>query len=224
MGIIILVRHGRSTANAQSVLAGRTPGVALDERGRQQAQDLVRRLAEVPITQVRVSPLQRCQETIGPLIAARGMTASTDERLAEVEYGNWTGRTIKDLSGEEHWSTVQQHASAAQFPGGESLADAGARAVRAARDAGTDADRAGGAALLCTHGDLIKAILADALGMHLDLFQRIVVAPASISVVQYLPTRAAVWCINNAGDCPPLPAVPDGATVGGETGRDPDAP
>ena len=180
MTTVILLRHGRSTANVSGVLAGRSTGVGLDDHGRAQAEKLVDRLAELPLAAVVTSPLQRCQETVAPLLAARGLEATVEDDLSEVDYGDWTGRKLGELGKEDLWKVVQAHPSAAVFPGGEGLAAMQARAVaairrQAARIGAEHGDRALWVA--CSHGDVIKAAVADALGLHLDSFQRIVGRP-----------------------------------------------
>ncbi|MGH3978354.1 MAG: histidine phosphatase family protein [Pseudonocardiaceae bacterium] len=232
MGTLILLRHGRSSANTAGVLAGRSPGVALDERGLAQAEALAGRLAPVPLAASVSSPLQRCRETLAPLVAAGGLEASVDDRFTEVDYGEWTGRELKTLGREPLWKVVQAHPSAAVFPGGEGLAAMQTRAVAAVRewDAKLVAEHGTQVVwLACSHGDVIKAVLADALGLHLDGFQRIVVDPCSISVVTYTETRPFVGRVNDTGGdvsglVPPKRRgrrrrVPSSAaTVGGSTG------
>jgi probable phosphomutase (TIGR03848 family) len=197
---VILLRHGRTTANAGGVLAGWTPGVQLDENGAAQVRAVGERLAKVPLAAVVSSPLERCRQTADVVAAGRDLAVQDDERLGEARYGDWTGRTIKELSKDPLWKVVQQHPSAAVFPGpeGEGLAQTQARAVAAVRawnaTVGPDA-----VWLACSHGDVIKAVLADALGLHLDQFQRIVVDPASISVVTYTETRPFVVRVNDTG-------------------------
>jgi probable phosphomutase (TIGR03848 family) len=197
---VILLRHGRTTANAGGVLAGWTPGVGLDETGAAQVQAVGERLAKVPLAAVVSSPLERCLQTAGAVVEDRDIAVQTDDRFGEARYGDWTGRTIKELAKEPLWKVVQQHPSAAVFPGadGEGLAQTQARAVAAVRawiaTLGPDA-----VWLACSHGDVIKAILADALGLHLDQFQRIVVDPASISVITYTDTRPFVVRVNDTG-------------------------
>lgn len=202
MGTLILLRHGRSTANAAGVLAGRTPGVALEEHGQAQAETLVERLAQLPIAALVSSPLQRCRETVAPLAQARELEVTLDDRFIEVDYGEWTGRELRKLGKEPLWKVVQAHPSAAVFPGGEGLAALQARAVAAVRewDAKLAAEHGPHVLwLVCTHGDVIKAVLADALGMHLDGFQRIVANPCSISAVSYTETRPFVQRVNDSG-------------------------
>ncbi len=212
MTTVVLLRHGRSTANVAGVLAGRSAGVLLDDKGQEQAQAVAARLSGIELDALISSPMERCQQTVAPLAAATGLQVRLEPRLAEVDYGDWTGRALKDLAGEDLWRTVQAHPSAAVFPGGEGLAAVGVRAVEAIREVvaalGPDA-----VVLVCSHGDVIKAVLADALGLHLDGFQRIVVNPASLSVVRYTPLRPFVERINDSGELgslrpPPKPAEP----------------
>ncbi|GAA3797756.1 histidine phosphatase family protein [Amycolatopsis tucumanensis] len=233
MATVILLRHGRSTANGSGVLAGRTPKVGLDDTGRAQAQALVERLAGVPLAEVVCSPMLRCKNTVAPLVAERGLIRTVEPRLSEVDYGEWTGRELKDLVKEPLWRVVQAHPSAAVFPGGEGLAGMQARAVAAVRehDARITAEHGDHAVwLLCSHGDVLKSILADALGQHLDAFQRIVVDPASISVVRYTEVRPFVVRVNDhsadlAGVVPPAPKrgrkkkTSSDAEIGGSTGQ-----
>lgn len=233
MATVVLLRHARSTANGAGRLAGRSPGVELDETGRKQADELVGRLAAVPFAEIVCSPMLRCEQTIAPLVAARGLVPVTEPDLSEVDYGDWTNRELKELGKEKLWSVVQQHPSAAVFPGGEGLANVQTRAVAAVRahDARvTSAHGPGAVWLLCSHGDVLKSILADALGQHLDTFQRIVVNPASVSVVQYTDHRPFVLRMNDNGGelasiVPPKPRPaevddlpPGDAVPGGEPG------
>jgi probable phosphomutase (TIGR03848 family) len=197
---VVLLRHGRTTANTGGVLAGWTPGVQLDDTGRSQVQAVAERLATVPLAAVVTSPLERCRQTADVVAAGRDLAVQTDDRLGEARYGDWTGRPIKELVKDPLWKVVQQHPSGAVFPGpeGEGLAQTQARAVAAVRDWNA---RLGQEAvwLACSHGDVIKAVLADALGLHLDQFQRIVVDPASISVITYTDTRPFVQRMNDTG-------------------------
>ncbi|ORW07826.1 histidine phosphatase family protein [Mycobacterium kyorinense] len=227
---VILLRHGRSTSNTAHVLAGRSEGVDLDDKGREQADGLIDRLAGLPIRAVVSSPLLRCRRTIEPLAGALGLQPVIDERLSEVDYGEWTGSKIADLTKEPLWAVVQAHPSAAVFPGGEGLAQVQTRAVAAVRDHDRRlADEHGGDALwlACTHGDVIKAVVADALGLHLDGFQRVTADPASMSVIRYTQLRPFVMHVNHTGarltsalTAPPSPdgeAPPSDAVVGGST-------
>ncbi len=253
MATVILVRHGRTTANASGILAGRTAGVRLDETGRTQAARTAERIAAAPVVGVVSSPLERCRQTAKYILDAQA-AARADERanaqeqahpqtpsdddhdpatplsllidraITECDYGEWQGRPLKDLAQEKLWSVVQRQPSAAAFPGGESMAMMQARSVAAIRrhDAAFEEQYGAGAVWVAvSHGDIIKSILADALGMHLDLFQRINVGPASISIVRYGEGRTDVVSTNSdAGDLSWLRAAPPAAdaAVGGGAG------
>ncbi|WP_432589065.1 histidine phosphatase family protein [Streptomyces sp. HD1123-B1] len=229
MPMLILVRHGRSTANTAGVLAGWTPGVALDERGAAQAAALPDRLARLPLAAAVTSPLQRCRETLAPLLTARpGLPLHTEERIGECHYGDWSGRKLAELADEPLMNVVQQHPSAAAFPGGESMRAMQARAVDAVRDwnARIEAEHGPDAVyLMCSHGDIIKSLVADALGLHLDLFQRISVEPCSVTAIRYTPTRPFLVRLGDTGDFAGLvprehpPGDQGGdAAVGGDAG------
>ena len=206
MATLILARHGRTTANASGVLAGRSKGVHLDDHGREQARAAGERLTGLPLAAVVTSPLERCKETAHAIsrLQASPVPARTDRGLVECDYGSWTGRPIKELAKEKLWATVQAHPAGAVFPDGESMAQMMSRAVATVRrwdDQLEDEHGPDAVWVAVSHGDVIKSILADALGMHLDLFQRIVVDPASLSVVRYTRTRPFVMSLNStAGD------------------------
>lgn len=226
---VILLRHGRSVSNAAHTLAGRSEGVGLDEKGTAQAAALVDRLAGLPIRALIRSPLLRCRLTLEPLAAALDLEPVVDERLTEVDYGQWTGRKISELVSEPLWSVVQQQPSAAEFPAGEGLAAMQARAVAAIREHDRRLAAESGSDVLwlaCTHGDVIKSVVADALGSHLDSFQRIVADPASMSVIRYTDSRPFVLHVNHTGAqlasaltaAPPETGTPSSdAVVGGST-------
>ena len=206
MGTVILVRHGRTAANARGILAGRSAGVALDATGRAQAERMAERLAAVPLVRVVSSPLERCRETSRAILArqqdAPGL--SIERGITECDYGDWQGRPLSELARESVWAQVQRNPASVVFPGGESMAGMQARAVAAIRrhDEALTAQHGPGAVWAAvSHGDLIKSILADALGMHLDLFQRIYVGPASVSIVRYGTGHPEVLVTNtDAGD------------------------
>jgi probable phosphomutase (TIGR03848 family) len=196
---VLLVRHGRTTANASGVLAGRTPGVELDERGREQAIALAQRIAAVPLAAVISSPLERTRQTAEALLVGRRDTPLyIDEQLNECDYGHWAGRDLKTLAKEPLWKTVQAHPAAAVFPGGEGMAAMSTRAVTAIRTWNASLGEHATYAVV-SHGDIIKAIAADALGMHLDLFQRIQADPCSVTVIRYTPTRPFMLRLNDTG-------------------------
>ena len=204
MPTVFLLRHGL-TKMTGPVLAGRLPGVHLDERGLKQAQIAADRLAVLPIVSVVSSPLERCAETARIALKAQkaaghGPTWKSDRRLLECDYGDWTGKEIKTLTKDPLWPVVQSHPSGATFPNGESMAAMSDRAIGAIRSLDAAVGAAHGADaiwLACSHGDVIKAILADALGMHLDLFQRIVVDPCSVSAIRYTAGRPFVLVSND---------------------------
>lgn len=205
MATVILVRHGRTAANASGVLAGWTPGVHLDDKGREQAVAVAARLAAVPLTAVVTSPLERTCETADHLLAGRDPMPPlhVDERVGECRYGDWTNQPLKVLAKDPLWKVVQSHPSAAVFPGdaGESLADMSARAVAAVRDwnARLSAGDVDPTYVVVSHADVIKAITADALGMHLDSFQRLAVDPCSVTVIRYTELRPFVLRTNDTG-------------------------
>lgn len=227
MATVILVRHGRTTANATGILAGRTAGVNLDDVGRAQALRTAERLSVVPLVGVVSSPLERCRQTAKTILDLQTGSPVTplDKAITECDYGDWQGRPLSELAKEPLWSVVQSQPSAAVFPNGESLAAMQSRAVAAIRkqDAAFEAEHGPGAVWVAvSHGDIIKSIIADALGMHLDLFQRISVGPASVSIIRYGTNRPDVIATNtDSGDLSWLrgSAPATDAPVGGGAGR-----
>lgn len=201
MATVLLVRHGRTTANSSGVLAGRAAGVRLDETGEEQATRAGARMSALGLAAVVSSPLERCRQTARALVAAQAAPPSVriEHALTECDYGEWQGRPLKELAKERLWKVVQSQPAAAGFPGGETMAAMQARAVAAVRghDAAVEAEHGPGAVWVAvSHGDVIKAVLADALGTHLDHFQRIQVDPGSVSVVRYTESRPYVLGVN----------------------------
>lgn len=201
MATLLLVRHGRTTANSSGVLAGRAPGVRLDQTGHEQVTRAAARLDGVTLAALVSSPLERCRQTARELAAAHPgpLRIRTERGLTECDYGEWQGRSLKDLAREKLWRTVQAQPSAVAFPGGETLPHMQARAVAAVRRLDAEVEAAQGPEAVwvaVSHGDVIKAVLADALGMHLDLFQRLHVDPASISIVRFTAARPYVLGLN----------------------------
>jgi probable phosphomutase (TIGR03848 family) len=201
---VVLVRHGL-TSMTGPVLAGWTPGLHLDERGEKQAAAVAERLRPVPFDAIVSSPLDRCLDTAAAIAQGRGTEGSeaqvqVEDRLGECRYGDWTGRPLKELAKDPLWKVVQNHPSAVVFPGpeGEPLRETQNRAVAAVRDwnarLGPDATW-----LACSHGDVIKAVVADAMGLHLDQFQRIAVDPCSVTVIRYTELRPFVVRVNDTG-------------------------
>ena len=199
MTTVVLVRHGLTRLTGP-VLAGWTPGLHLDERGEAQAAAVAERLRPLPLAAIVSSPLDRCLDTAGAVLAGRDLTLQVDDRLGECRYGDWTGRPLKELAKDPLWKVVQTHPSAVVFPGpeGEALRDTQVRAVAAVRhwntELGPDATW-----LACSHGDVIKAVVADAMGLHLDQFQRIVIDPCSVTVIRYTELRPFVVRVNDTG-------------------------
>ena len=231
MATVLLLRHGRTASNAAGSLAGRTP-TELDEVGLTQAKAVGERLAGIPLAAVVSSPLTRCLQTLSLALPAVAPTIEPD--FIECGYGDWEGQPLKTLAKDPLWRVVQQHPSAVTFPGGESMAGMAARAVAAVRHHDQRVARDHGDTALwlaCTHGDLIKAIVADALGLHLDQFQRIVADPASVTVIRYTLARPFVVRLNDSGGAlgslvaaprarrRRRPASSSDAPVGGGAGR-----
>jgi probable phosphomutase (TIGR03848 family) len=189
----LLVRHGHSTANGDGVLAGRLPGIRLSQTGREQVAALAARFAQAPVVRVVTSPLERCVDTARPVAEAVGVEVVVDDDLQECAYGAWTGRRIAELAKEPLWATVQDAPERARFPdhdryAAESLREMAQRVVGAVRriDAEVAAESGTGALWVAvSHGDLVKAVLADATGAGLAHFQRYTADPASVSAVRY---------------------------------------
>jgi probable phosphomutase (TIGR03848 family) len=198
---VLLIRHGQTTANRDGILVGRAARIGLDQFGVRQASALASRLAGVRLVAVVSGPLRRCRQTAGALMAVDGRPEITiDYRLTECDYGEWSGRSVRDLARDRLWRTVQTHPSAVTFPGGESMRAVQARAVDAVREHDATVSRAAGSRAVwavVSHGDVIKTVVADALGMHLDLFQRLIITPASVTVVRYTDRRPFVVKLND---------------------------
>lgn len=195
--LVLMVRHGQ-TPTTGSVLPGRAPGLHLAEAGRDQAEAVARRIAALDgVTAVHASPLERTQETAEPIARELGLPVQTDEGLLECEFGEWTGRDLSELRKLPEWKTVQRHPSGFRFPGGESFTEMRNRMVAAISDL-VERHR-GEKIVVVSHADPIKAAAADALGTHLDLFQRIVVSPCSVSAVLHTDGGPVVLAVNSTG-------------------------
>ena len=189
------MRHG-TTPTTGAVLPGRAPGLHLAEAGLAQAEAVAARLAALPrIDAVYCSPLERTRETARPIGAAHGLAVKADRGLLECDFGEWTGRPLKELSKEPAWATVQRYPSGFRFPGGESFVEMSARITGALQR--LVERHASGVVVAVSHADPIKAAVADALGTHLDLFQRVNVSPCSVTAVHYGPTGPAVLAVNS---------------------------
>lgn len=180
---LLLIRHAVNDWVGKNRLAGWTPGVHLNDEGRRQAEALAERLAEAELKAVYSSPLERTMETAEIVARPRGLPVRIREGIGEARYGEWTGQKLEDLAKTDLWQTVQFYPSGARFPEGEALREMQSRAV-----AEVDAIRADypeGMIAVVSHSDVIKAIIAHYVGMHLDLFQRLVISPASISILVF---------------------------------------
>jgi len=199
---IVLIRHAHSEANARGVLSGRISGVHLSATGVSQSQELITRLGSIIVSELRISPLERCAETINPWWESigkksnRGLDIVKDENLIEVDYGKWSGKKLTILSSHKLWKTVQNNPSAMYFPSGEGLAQMQERAMRAVHSA--IGSKKKGAAVLVSHGDVIKSIVASCLGMHLDDFQRIVIDPASVTIIDFSSSKPRLILLNDS--------------------------
>jgi 2,3-bisphosphoglycerate-dependent phosphoglycerate mutase len=222
MGTLLLIRHGRTDANASGILAGRTPGVVLDEVGRSSTQALSERLKDVKVSQVVSSPLERTRETASILF--ENVEVALEDRLLECDYGDWQGAKLSELAVHDLWPIVQQRPDEMIFPNGESMHDMSARASSAARewDAKLSAEHGDKVVWVAvSHGDIIKAICADAMGLPLRKFQSLLIEPASVSVIHYAETGSSVSKLNDTGS-DWLSKLNDEAiktpTLGGESG------
>jgi probable phosphomutase (TIGR03848 family) len=196
--LILLVRHGH-TPTTGKVLPGRAPGLHLSETGEAQARSVVERVRSLPtIDAIYSSPLERARETAAPVARARGVRVRTDRSLVELDTGDWTGKELAPVRRTREWRTVQEWPSGFRFPGGESFLEMQDRMV-----GGLDRLRQshpGEVVLAFSHADPIKAAVAHALGTHLDLFQRIVISPCSITAVAYGRAGPHVMCVNSTGE------------------------
>jgi len=181
---LLLLRHA-TTEQTGKRLSGWTPGVHLGSQGVEEARALAERLAPVEIHAIYSSPLERCQETAAAVAEPRGLKVSTVEDLGEVRYGDWTGKDLRELAKTDLWRMVQFHPSGARFPEGESIHEMQTRAVGACEQ--LRAAHPGETVAVCSHADVIKAVIAHYLGMHLDLFQRLVVTTASVTALGFGP-------------------------------------
>jgi probable phosphoglycerate mutase len=197
---VLLIRHAQSTANRRGVLTGQTPGVSLSAQGRVQSQELALRLGKAKLSQLRVSPMQRCIETIEPWINAQRKFQSesliVDHGVNELDFGDWTGRKVSSVSMTREWARVQKEASKAKFPNGESLKQVQRRA-RSSFDEAVSA-RGRGAIGIVTHADVIKVLVADLLNLHLDEFQKIVIDNASVTVFDYNKGKVKLLTLNDS--------------------------
>ena len=194
---LVLARHA-VTAQTGPLLSGRQPGIALSEEGRGQAAALGERLAALPVAAVYASPIERTTETARAIASHHRLEVRALDGVLEADYGEWTGQKLADLAKTDLWKVVQRAPSRASFPGGESLAAMQARMVRALE--GVVADHPGELVVVVSHADPIKAAVAHYTGVHLDLFQRIVISPCSVTAILYGDSGPAVLTVNHTGD------------------------
>ncbi|HEX6678631.1 MAG TPA: MSMEG_4193 family putative phosphomutase [Actinomycetes bacterium] len=204
MDRMLFVRHA-VTAKTGSVLSGWTTGIDLSDEGREQARALAERLEAVPLDAIYASPLERCRQTAAAVAESHGLKVEVVDELGEVRYGDWTGRRLEELAKEDLWRTVRYLPSAARFPEGESLYEMQVRAVAACER--LRAAHRGQTVLVCSHADVIKAVTAHYLGLHLDLYQRLEIAPASLTAIAFTPLPLLLR-LNDTGDVADLAKPP----------------
>ena len=219
MARIVLLRHAHSVANEKNLLAGRTPGIALSKTGRDQALQLVNRLGAITFDEIAVSPMQRCRETIDPwLTSSDGKSrVVTDDSISEVDYGSWSGKSLASLRRKSQWKVVQDFPSQMLFPEGESLLEMQGRALSGFYR--LNSVKGKGPRLLVSHGDVIKSIVAHCLGMHLDQFQRLVIEPASITIIDTDNGMSRLVRFNDAKGFLTSSSSSNQSAIGGSTGN-----
>lgn len=196
--LLLLVRHGETPTTGR-VLPGRAPGLHLSDRGRAQADRVAERLADLPVDAVYSSPLERACETAEPTAARTGRDVKHDDGLLECDFGDWTGAALADVAALPEWKTVQHSPSTFRFPNGESFTELQARMVGTLEALRTA--HVGGVVVCFSHADPIKAAVAHSLGQPLDLFQRIVISPGSVSAISFVEGQApAVLMVNSTAE------------------------
>jgi probable phosphomutase (TIGR03848 family) len=219
MARIVLLRHAHSVANEKNLLAGRTAGISLSKTGKEQAKDLISRLGTIQFDEVAISPLQRCRETIDPWLTSTGAKSRivVDESVSEVDYGSWSGKTLSSLRRKAQWKIVQDFPSQMTFPEGESLLEMQGRALSGFYR--LNAVKGKGPRLLVSHGDVIKSIVAHCLGMHLDQFQRLVIEPASLTIIDTDSGTSRLVRFNDAKGFLSSEKSTNQSALGGSTGN-----
>ncbi|ASY22586.1 probable phosphoglycerate mutase [Candidatus Planktophila versatilis] len=199
MARIILLRHAHSIANESGILAGQLPGISLSKKGSQQAIDLVDRIGKVSFDSIRMSPMQRCQETLAPWLESAHSNGLKrfilDEKLIEMNYGSWSGKKLNSLAKQPLWKIIQKTPSKVEFPQGERMTAMQKRAVASVEEAVLEKSK--GTHLFVSHGDVIKAMVASLLKMKLDNFQSLVIDPASITMLEYDGDSARLILFND---------------------------
>lgn len=196
--LVLLVRHGQ-TPTTGATLPGRAPGLHLADAGRAQAEAVAARIgALASVAAVYASPLERTRETAAPIARTCGLRVRARTGLLECDFGDWTGRSLSRLRRHRSWSQVQRYPSGFRFPGGESFAEMQARVTGCIAELCTA--HPGQTVVAVSHADPIKSVVAQAMGVHLDLFQRIVVSPCSVTAILYSPSGPVVLATNSTGD------------------------
>ena len=205
MTVILLVRHGQNEWVEKKRLAGWLPNVHLNDKGKEQAREAAERLSHLPITALYSSPVERCMQTASYIGQTLELEIRPLEAVGEVRYGDWEGAEIEQLSKEKSWFAVQHFPSRFRFPQGEALRDVQSRAVAALETLSADHEPRD-MIVVVSHADLIKLVLAHYLGVHIDLFQRIVISPASISAIALMKNGVVrVLRVNDTGRLEPPP-------------------
>ncbi|MBN2555613.1 MAG: MSMEG_4193 family putative phosphomutase [Anaerolineales bacterium] len=194
---VYLIRHGENDHVKEKRLAGRIPDVHLNARGQQQAEAIAQVLKDIRLDAIASSPLERAMETSLPLSRVHGVPVHVEPRLLEMDYGTWQGKTLKSLQRRKLWPLVNHQPSRIRFPDGESFLQAQTRAVAAIESLRAAFPQPGASVACVSHADVIKLITAYYLGLSLDLFQRLQVAPASITIFSLLPDQVHLVTIND---------------------------
>lgn len=197
---ILLIRHGENEWTETHKLAGRTPGVHLNQQGQKQAEALAKRLSTLPLNAIYASPLERTMETAQAIAGYHNLTVIPNRGLLEVNYGKWTGKAIKKLARKKRWQLIQHQPTRAKFPGGESMLGMQARMIDQINRLADE--HTGRTVAVVGHADLIKAAVAHYLGVHFDLFQRIVISTASITAITFTPHGPRVFMVNDTSHNP----------------------
>lgn len=206
---VLLIRHGENDWVGTDRLAGRTPGVHLNEKGREQALNLVNLLADQKLDAIYSSPLERCLQTAQPLAAARTMPVVEHPGLLEVDYGDWRGANLKELSKLPEWQMVQHFPSTFRFPNGETLREVQSRVVAAIEE--LHRQHPNQVIALFSHGDIIRTAVAHYIGAPLDLFQRVAISTAALSVIAFHNQRPLVLQVNYTAALPKFEIKPEKA-------------
>ena len=200
MARLVFIRHAHSTANDAGILSGQLPGVSLSKKGEKQAHNLVERIGASSFDSARVSPLQRCEETIAPWLNSnysKGLKSyQIDDALIEMNYGSWSGRKLSSLAREKMWKEIQERPSTVQFPDGERMRAMQKRALTSVSSA--LAEKKNGTHLFVSHGDVLKALVASLLKIKLDDFQSLVIDPASVTVIDFDGSKSRLLAFNDS--------------------------